>query len=61
MIVDGLEGWCISAEKCVKSDVENVEHNLAKSNQGLPTRCKIPIMFGYWIETDNFYVYIIMR
>ena len=47
MIVDGEEDWYISAEKYVRYDVDNVEQNLTKSNQHLPTRCKTPIMFGY--------------
>ena len=27
--------------------------NLAKSNQCLPTRCKTPVMSGYWPVTDS--------
>ena len=54
MIVDGEEDWYISAEKYVRYDVDNVEQNLTKSNQHLPTRCKTPIMSGYPPETDTF-------
>ena len=39
-------------EKYVRADVENVEQNIAKSNQHLPTRCKTPFMSGYCSETD---------
>ena len=31
----------------------NIEHNLAKYNQHLPTCCKTPIMSGYRPETDT--------
>ena len=40
-------------EKYVRADVENVEQNIAKSNQHLPTRCKTPFMSGYCSETDT--------
>ena len=53
MIVDKAEGWYMSAEKYVRASVENVQQNLAKYNQRLPTRCKTPIMSGYWPETDT--------
>ena len=33
--------------------MENVEQNLAKYNQRLPTRCKTPIMSKYRPETDT--------
>ena len=47
MILDGVEGWYMSAEKYVRAAVENVEQNLEKSNQRLPTCCKTPIMSCY--------------
>ena len=53
MIVDGAEGWYMSAEKYVRSAVDNVEQNISKSNQRLPTRCKTTIISGYWPETDT--------
>ena len=53
MIVDGEEGWYMSAEKYVRYAVKNVEQNLAKSNQRLPTCCKTPMMSGYCPETDT--------
>ena len=33
MILDGVEGWYMSAEKYVRAAVENVEQNLEESNQ----------------------------
>ena len=47
MIVDGAEVWYMSVEKYVRAAVENVEQNLERSNQRLPTRCKTHIMYGY--------------
>ena len=47
MIVYGVYGWYMSVEKYVRDAVDNVEQNLTKSNQRLPTRCKTPIMYGY--------------
>ena len=47
MIVDGADGWYMSAENYVGAAIENVEQNLTKSNQRLPTGCKTPIMSGY--------------
>ena len=53
MIVDGAEGWYMSVEKNARAAVDNVEQDITKSNQCLPTRCKTPIMYGYWPETDT--------
>ena len=53
IIVDVAEGWYMSAEKYVRAAVDNVEQNLAKSNQRLPTRCKTPIVSYYFPETDT--------
>ena len=47
MIVDGAEVWYMSTEKYVRAAVENVEQNLEKYNQRLPTRCKTPNMSDY--------------
>ena len=43
----------MSAEKYVRDYVDNVEKNLAKYNQRLPTCCKTPIMSIYQPETDT--------
>ena len=43
----------MSVEKYVRATVKNVEKNIAKSNQGLPTLCKTPIVSGYWPEIDT--------
>ena len=40
-------------EKYVRAAVENNEQYLTKSNQRPPTRCKTPVMSGYWLETDT--------
>ena len=40
-----------STVKYVHASVENVEKNLVKSNQRLPTCCKNPIISGYIPET----------
>ena len=53
MIVERAEGWYMSVDKYVSAAVENVEQNIAKSNQHFPTCCKNPIMSGYWPETDT--------
>ena len=54
MIVDGAEGWYISAERYVRANADNVENNIAKSNQRLHIRFKTLIMYGYWPETSTF-------
>ena len=51
IILDGVEFWYMSAKKYVRFVVENVEQNLSKFNQHLPTRCKTPIMSGYQPKT----------
>ena len=48
IIVDGEEYWHMSAEKYVRDDVENVEKNLAKSNQHLSNHCRNSIVYGCW-------------
>ena len=54
MILYGEKVWYMSAEKYVRSTMENVGQNLTKSILGLPTHFKTPIMFGYQTETDTF-------
>ena len=39
---DGVQGWCMTSDKYVKAAVENVEQELARVNQRLPSRCKTP-------------------
>ena len=39
MIFDGIEGWTMLSDKCVKAVVDNIEETLSKSNQHLPTKC----------------------
>ena len=43
----------MSEDKYVRDTMDNVEQNIAKSNQSLPTHCKTPIMSGYCPETDT--------
>ena len=45
--MDGAEGWDMSEYKYVRAAMENIEQNLAKSNQSLTTGCKTPIISGY--------------
>ena len=45
--VDGTECWMMSAEKYVKSYVENVELKLAKSNCRPPSHCNTPMATTY--------------
>ena len=37
---NGIQDWCMTSEKYVKAAVENVEQELARVNQRLPSRCK---------------------
>ena len=43
----------MSMENYVRAAAENVDQNIAKSNQRIPTRCKNPIMSGYHSDTDT--------
>ena len=49
---DGIQGWCMSSDKYVKAAVENVQQELAKANQRLPSKCRTPITVGYRPERD---------
>ena len=49
---DSIHGWCMTSEKYVKAAVENVELELVRVNQRLPSRCKTPITVGYRPERD---------
>ena len=49
---DGIQGWCMSSDKYVKAAVENVEQELAKANQRLPSKCRTPMTVGYHPERD---------
>ena len=49
---DGIQGWCMTSGKYVKAAVENVEQELARVNQQLPSRCKTPMTIGYHPECD---------
>ena len=44
---DGVRGWCMTSDKYVKAAVENVEQELARVNQGLPSKCKTPMTARY--------------
>ena len=52
MEYNGVQGWCMTSDKYVKAAVENVELELAKLNQRLPSRCKTPMTVGYRPERD---------
>ena len=49
---NGVQGWCMASDKYVKTAVENVELELARVNQRLPSRCKTPMTVGYCPERD---------
>ena len=49
---DGVQGWCMTSDKYVKAAVENVEQELARVNQWLPSRCKTLMTVGYCPERD---------
>ena len=49
---DGVQGWCMTSDKYVKAAVENVEQELARVNQRLPSSCKTPMTIGYHPEHD---------
>ena len=49
---DGIQGWCMSSDKYVKAAVENVEQELARANQRLPSKCRTPMTVGYRPERD---------
>lgn len=45
--IGGVEFWAMSAEKYVKSAVDNVETALAKRDNRLPSNCYTPFSLGY--------------
>ena len=49
---NGCQGWSMTSDKYVKAAVENVELELLKINQRLPSRCKTPMTAGYRPERD---------
>ena len=49
---NGIQGWCMASDKYVKAAIENVELELARVNQRLPSRCKTPMTVGYRPEHD---------
>ena len=52
MQVKGNEGWFMSSEKYVKSAIQNIEESLQKMGQRLPSKCKMPLAYGYRPELD---------
>ena len=40
---NGVQGWCMTSDKYIKAAVENVELELSRVNQQLPSRCKTPM------------------
>ena len=53
MVVDEMEGWTMSSEKYVKAAVENVESELQKTGQCLPSKCQTPLSSNYRPELDT--------
>ena len=52
MQVKGNEGWFLSSEKYMKSAIQNIEETLQKMGQRLPSKCKMPLAYGYRPELD---------
>ena len=52
MQVEGNEGRFMSSEKYVKSAIQNIEETLQKTRQQLPSKCKMPLAYGYHPELD---------
>ena len=48
----GVQGWCMTSDKYVKAAVENVEQELVRVNQRLPSKCKTPMTAGYHPERE---------
>ena len=49
---NGIQGQCMSSDKYVKVAVENVEQELARVSQWLPSKCRTPMTLGYRPEHD---------
>ena len=49
---NSIQRWCMTSDKYVKVAVENVELELARVNQRLPSMCKTPMTVGYRPERD---------
>ena len=47
MQVKGNDGWFMSTEKYIKSAIQNVEETLQMMGQRLPSKCKMPLAYGY--------------
>ena len=54
MEVEGNEGWFMSSEKYVKSTIQNIEETLQKMGQRLPSKCKMPLAYGYHLELKHY-------
>ena len=49
---DGIQGSGMTSDKYVKVAVENVEQELVRVNQRLPSKCKTPMTVGYCPKRD---------
>ena len=49
---NGNQGCCMSSDKYVKAAVANVEQELARFSQRLPSKCRTPMTVGYRPERD---------
>jgi hypothetical protein len=50
--IGGISCWTMSSEQYIKAAIANVESNLDKSGQRLPSRCLTPMTSNYRPETD---------
>ena len=49
---NGVQAWCMTSDKYIKAAIENVELELSRVNQRLPSQCKTPMAAGYRPERD---------
>ena len=49
---NGVQGWCMTSDKYAKAAMENVELELSRVNQRLPSWCKTLMTVGYRPEHD---------
>ena len=49
---NGVQAWCMTLDKYIKASIENVELELSRVNQRLPSRCKTPMAAGYRPKRD---------
>ena len=51
MSADGVDRWCMTSDKYVKVVIKNIEEDLVKMNQRLPSKYHTPPSIRY--QTEN--------